>query len=129
MGFVKAVSLNDILGVISEQRHVPRSKIIGPRRYAEYTAPRQEFCYFAREFTNVSTPRIGAFLGGRDHTTVIHAVSAVKTRMMRNPDYRREIEDLRLEIKFSFDVHFIRPGDLLFKSTRSPSRSCEVRVA
>ncbi len=42
---------------------------------------RHEACYRLRTETTWSYPRIGAFLGGRDHTTVIHAVRKHKKRM------------------------------------------------
>jgi chromosomal replication initiator protein len=64
------------LRVIAEdvcRRHkLSMEALIGPerRRWASY--PRQEFMALARQRTRCSYPRIGQFLGGRDHTTVMH---------------------------------------------------------
>lgn len=57
--------------------------------------PRQVAMYLARKLTRMSTPDIGRRFGGRDHSTVIHALRAVERRAAVDPFLEIEIEVLR----------------------------------
>ena len=57
--------------------------------------PRQVAMYLARKLTRMSTPDIGRRFGGRDHSTVIHAIRAVEKRAADDPFLEIEIETLR----------------------------------
>lgn len=54
--------------------------LTGPERSRKYAWPRQEAMYEMQQIGR-STPQIGEFLGGRDHTTVLHGISQHKKRM------------------------------------------------
>lgn len=54
--------------------------------------PRQIAMYIARELTEASLPKIGEEFGGRDHTTVMHAVDKVSTDKARDPQLNQTIE-------------------------------------
>jgi chromosomal replication initiator protein len=54
-------------------------ELTGPSRKQPLTRSRQIAMYLSREHTDLSLPKIGAAFGGRDHTTVIHAVEKVKS--------------------------------------------------
>lgn len=51
------------------------------RRAMVYARPRQVAMYLSRKMTNRSLPEIGRHFGGRDHTTVLHAVRAINTHI------------------------------------------------
>jgi chromosomal replication initiation ATPase DnaA len=53
-------------------------EIRGPSRKRNIVLARQFICYWARRRTTLSLPQIGRRLGGRDHTTVLHAVRAYR---------------------------------------------------
>ena len=55
--------------------------------------------YFSKEYTNHSLKSIGYHFGGRDHSTVIHAVQAVNDMMDVNANFRSTIKDLRDKLK------------------------------
>jgi chromosomal replication initiator protein len=57
--------------------------------------PRQVAMYLARKLTRMSTPDIGRRFGGRDHSTVVHAIHAVEKRAAADPYLEIEIETLR----------------------------------
>ena len=57
--------------------------------------PRQVAMFFARKMTAMSLPQIGDRFGGRDHTTVIHAIRAVEKRACNDPYLEMELEVLR----------------------------------
>lgn len=64
-------------------------------RWREVAWPRQVAMYLAREITGKPLPHIGRQFGGRDHTTVIHAIKAVEKRMAEDALYWADVEALR----------------------------------
>ncbi|MBK2125575.1 helix-turn-helix domain-containing protein, partial [Fangia hongkongensis] len=56
--------------------------------------PRQVAMALAKEFTNHSLPEIGGFFGGRDHTTVLHAVRTIKKLVASNVDLKDDYQTL-----------------------------------
>ena len=67
--------------------------LISDRRSRSIAWPRQVAMYLCRMLTPHSLPRIGQHFGGRDHTTVMHAIKAVDRRKAENPQL---IEDIRI---------------------------------
>lgn len=71
--------------IVDIQRHVAkhygvtRVDMISPRRTDNIVKPRQMAMYLSKEFTTRSLPEIGRKFGGRDHTTVIHAIRKIRT--------------------------------------------------
>ncbi|MCY0899660.1 MAG: chromosomal replication initiator protein DnaA [Firmicutes bacterium] len=61
--------------------------------------PRQIAMYLARELTNSSLPKIGEEFGGRDHTTVMHAVEKIQTDRSRDPQLNQVLELLTKRIQ------------------------------
>lgn len=87
--------VGQIQAVVADSYGVPREamKVAGNER--TYSWPRQVAMYLARELTPFSYPRIGHMFGGRDHSTVVFAVYAVRKRMKANGLYRADVEALR----------------------------------
>ncbi len=56
--------------------------------------PRQVAMYLARQLTHASLAQVGQAFGGKDHTTVLHAVDKIQTMMQEDPRLRRTIEQL-----------------------------------
>lgn len=63
---------------------MPIDDIISHKRSLKYMAPRQVTIYVARKLTDLSTPQVGKWFGGRDHTTVIHACKKVDEEIKKN---------------------------------------------
>ncbi len=61
--------------------------------------PRQVAMYLSRELTPASLPEIGNAFGGRDHTTVIHAINKIEQKMRQDTDLAAVIEKLIQQIK------------------------------
>lgn len=74
----KQVTIENIQKVVSEYFGIRSSDLLSPRRSRSVARPRQIAMSLAKELTNHSLPEIGAAFGGRDHTTVIHAVRKVE---------------------------------------------------
>lgn len=70
-----------------------------PSRIRDHAWPRQIAMYLTRELTKRSLPCIGNAFGGRDHTTVIHAIKVVKQRMRDDPYTRSDIRALRRALR------------------------------
>lgn len=71
-------SLSSILLAVSKHYDVSINDLKSARRHKRLVMPRHVFCYLAATVTRKSLPQIGAFLGDRDHTTVLHAVRKIK---------------------------------------------------
>jgi len=72
-------------------------------RKREIVVARQVSMYFAKEYTNMSLKSIGSHFGGRDHSTVIHAITAVNDLMDTDKRFNVTMQDLLKKIK-------LRPG-------------------
>src|SRR5262249_56216161 len=73
----KRVKIEDIQRVVARQYNVSRSDLLSSRRTANVVRPRQVAMYLAKTLTLRSLPAIRRRFGGRDHTTVLHAVSQI----------------------------------------------------
>lgn len=69
-------SMRDIAGEICARYDLSLADLTGPSRLRKLAWPRQHFMAVASEQDHLSLPMIGAFLGGRDHTTVLFGVRA-----------------------------------------------------
>jgi chromosomal replication initiator protein len=65
------------------------------RRLAHIVLPRQIAMYLAKELTQKSLPEIGDAFGGRDHTTVLHAVRKIDELIVKDNSLSGEIEHLK----------------------------------
>jgi chromosomal replication initiator protein len=73
----KRVKIEDIQRVVARHYNVSRADILSARRTATVVRPRQVAMYLAKVLTLRSLPEIGRRFGGRDHTTVLHAVRKI----------------------------------------------------
>ena len=89
------LSLEAILEVAAAYFGITIADLTGRSRSAKIALQRQMVMYVMREETGASLPQIGAVLGGRDHTTVIHGFERVATDLEADPELRRQVADLR----------------------------------
>ena len=95
-GYERPVGLiASIQAVVAGYYHIPATEMVSARRGRTIAWPRQVAMYLARELTPKSLPNIGRCFGGRDHTTVIHAIKAVETRMKDDINLVRDIAVIR----------------------------------
>jgi chromosomal replication initiator protein len=57
--------------------------------------------YLCRELTDLSLPKIGSAFGGRDHSTVLHAVEKIKNMMQSDKQVYDEVSDLSQRLRRS----------------------------
>lgn len=70
-------SIRDIQKAVCKHYDVKMVDLLSPRRTADIVKPRQVAMYLAKELTPHSLPQLGRRFGGRDHTTVLHAVRKI----------------------------------------------------
>ncbi len=94
------ITLEMIEKVICEYYQISPNDIKGKSRKQEIATARQVAMYLSKRLTNSSFKTIGLHFGGRDHSTVIHAVTTVEQEQQTSPELRRDILELkkRLEI-------------------------------
>jgi chromosomal replication initiator protein len=80
---------------VAEYYGVEMEALRGQKRERAIVVPRQIAMYLMRAETDVSLLRIGAELGGRDHSTVLHACDKIETEAARNEELRRELAAVR----------------------------------
>jgi chromosomal replication initiator protein len=89
-------TLDQVLDAVLRYYRVDRKDMLGPSRERVISLPRQVVMYLLREETSCSTPRIGEYLGGRDHSTIIHGIEKI-TEEIRNENLqiRKDIAAIR----------------------------------
>jgi chromosomal replication initiator protein len=91
----RRIKIEDIVKTVSRHYEVSRGDIMSQRRHRSVVWPRQIGMYLAKQLTARSLPEIGRRFGGRDHTTVLHAIRKIEGELGRNPRLKDEIEDLK----------------------------------
>jgi chromosomal replication initiator protein len=95
----KRVKIEDIQRVVARQYNVSRSDLLSSRRTANVVRPRQVAMYLAKTLTLRSLPEIGRRFGGRDHTTVLHAVRKIEGLVGNDTSLAQEIEVLKRQLQ------------------------------
>jgi hypothetical protein len=74
---------------------VDEHRMVGGNRARDVITPRHATCYVLRaRFPALSLPRIGALMGGRDHSTILHGLRRVEALMARDPELRAKVDAL-----------------------------------
>ncbi|NIO15434.1 MAG: chromosomal replication initiator protein DnaA [Deltaproteobacteria bacterium] len=88
------ISPDLIMKVVASFFQTKMSDLKSSRKHKVITHPRQIGMYLMRQFTNLSLPEIGQKFGGRDHSTVIHAVKKIESRIAEDPQTQQIVDNL-----------------------------------
>ncbi len=91
----RKITVDEIMKRVAEFYNLRPADMLSPRRARPVARPRQIAMYFAKRLTTRSLPDIGRRFGGRDHTTVIHAVKRIES--LRSVDSTLDDELIRLQ--------------------------------
>jgi len=91
----KRIKIEDIQKLVATHFNVSRADILSSRRTANVVKPRQIAMYLAKILTPRSLPEIGRRFGGRDHTTVLHAVRKIDAMVAKDNALKRELDLLK----------------------------------
>ncbi len=93
------VSIDYIQKTVSEYFHLKTDDLKDKTRKKEVVIARQLAMYFAKDYTNLSLKSIGYHFGGRDHSTVIHAVQTVNDMYDVDSRFRSSVDELKKKLK------------------------------
>ena len=87
----KHVSIQDILDAITSFYDIRLTDLLSKRRHKSVTVPRQLGMWLARRHTRFSLEEIGGYFGGRDHTTVMHAIKSIDSKKGADDRFHRDV--------------------------------------
>lgn len=88
----RRIKIDDILRVVGKHYNVSKADLLSPRRARSIVRPRQVGMFLAKALTTRSLPEIGRRFGGRDHSTVLHAIRKIEELKQSDDKLSREIE-------------------------------------
>ena len=96
------ISMEDIIQKVSNISSISEDEIVGKSRKSEISDARQVSMYLSREIIGTSLNNIGLFFGGRDHTTVIHAVNTITNKIESDTRIKNMLSMAKQELGYSF---------------------------
>jgi chromosomal replication initiator protein len=93
------VSVDFIQKTVSEYFKVDLEAMKGKVKKREIVIPRQVAMYFCKRYTQLTLALIGENFGGRDHSTVIHALESVEDMMKTDSNFKASVEELGKKLK------------------------------
>jgi len=94
----KELTVEEILKRVSSHFNIKISDIKSPKRLKAVVLPRQIAMYISRQLTSSSYPEIGERFGGKDHSTIIHAIRKIEKLIEEDFQLRSTIENLKKEL-------------------------------
>ncbi|HIY03404.1 MAG TPA: chromosomal replication initiator protein DnaA [Candidatus Anaerotignum merdipullorum] len=85
--------------IVARHYNIRVEDIQGNKKPKNIAFPRQVSMYLCRKLLDISLPKIGDSFGGRDHTTVIHAISKIEKQMENDTELKKTIIQLEKELK------------------------------
>ena len=95
---IKKASIEDIINIVTDYYKVPVNNIREKNRRKEVAFCRQLAMYMVKNYTNYSLKSIGLHFGGRDHSTVIHAINNIEKMKASDSSVFSDIEAISSQI-------------------------------
>ena len=95
----RRISIDEIQTQVAEHYRIRKAEMTSARRAREVARPRQVAMYLSKQLTPKSLPDIGRRFGGRDHTTVIHAVKQIEKLRALDPEIDAAIRLLTRQLE------------------------------
>ena len=95
----RRISIDEIQTQVAEHYRIRKAEMTSARRAREVARPRQVAMYLSKQLTPKSLPDIGRRFGGRDHTTVIHAVRQIEKLRAMDPEIDAAIRLLTRQLE------------------------------
>jgi chromosomal replication initiator protein len=94
----KRITIQQICDAVTKYYNVKMSDLQSKKRHKSIAFPRQVCMYLARRHTRYSLEEIGGYFGGRDHTTVLHAVRSIDEDVNADREIARQVTQLENQI-------------------------------
>ena len=95
----RQISVENIQKTVADFYKIKVADMYSKKRPASIARPRQIAMFLAKDMTKKSLPEIGELFGGRDHTTVLHAVRKIGEERGRNPELNQQLHVLEQTLK------------------------------
>lgn len=95
----RQISVENIQKTVADFYKIKVADMYSKKRPASIARPRQIAMYLAKDMTKKSLPEIGELFGGRDHTTVLHAVRKITAERTTNPELNQQLHVLEQTLK------------------------------
>ncbi len=95
----KMISVENIQKAVAAYYSIKVADLKSSKKLRIYALPRQVAMYLCRTMTKASFPEIGEKFGGKDHSTVIHAVRQIEKRMAEDREIKNAIETIKNELQ------------------------------
>lgn len=95
----RQISVENIQKLVADFYKIKVADMHSKKRPAHIAKPRQIAMYLAKEMTQKSLPEIGEMFGGRDHTTVLHAVRKITAERANDPDLNQQLHVLEQTLR------------------------------
>jgi len=95
----RQISVENIQKTVADFYKIKIADMYSKKRPASIARPRQIAMYLAKELTQKSLPEIGELFGGRDHTTVLHAVRKISAERGKNTELNQQLHVLEQTLK------------------------------
>ena len=95
----RQVGVENIQKTVADFYKIKVADMYSKKRPASIARPRQIAMYIAKELTQKSLPEIGELFGGRDHTTVLHAVRKITAERQKNTELNQQLHVLEQTLK------------------------------
>ncbi len=94
-----SLGVEQIQQIVCEYFSIPEDLVRARTRKREVVQARQVAMYFAKQFTKHSLKTIGLHFGGRDHSTVIHAIQSIENQVETEIKFREIVEEIRHKLE------------------------------
>ena len=95
----KEIDIPYIQEIVCSYFNIDRDLLLSKSRKREVALPRQLAMYFAKELTDATFSKIGEEMGGKDHTTVMHACKTIRDVSKTDKELKRFMKDLTEKLK------------------------------
>lgn len=95
----KRITIDDIQKATAEHYGMKQADLLSERRNRAIARPRQAAMWLAKQLTTRSLPDIGRRFGGRDHTTVLHAVRRIEALRAEDPALSQDLETITRKLR------------------------------
>ncbi len=96
--FSSDINAEAIVKTVSERLNIAEKLIVGKSRKVEIVQARQMSMYLCRSLMGTSLSNIGVFFGGRDHTTVMHAIKKIRKKYYENRRIKHLVDNIKKEL-------------------------------
>lgn len=89
------LTMESIHKCVSQYFRISASELNSDSRARKFAEPRQIAMYLSRKYAKKTFPEIASYFGGKDHSTVVHAIKKIETNIHTSPSLKKQIEEIQ----------------------------------